>query len=830
MIRNTSLDGEFKLRKFDAQESLEAVLADEFIPEGWLDAPVPGDVRQALWRRGLITGFYMGKNLDAERWIDQSDWVYFRRFRMGERLGKAELVFEGVDTLASVYLNGRQIGSCANMFIPHRFEITDLLRYEETNTLVIRFPSPDQELKDADLTGLYPANDTQRLLLRKSQMNYGWDFCGHCVSRGLWKSVRIEQRNAPKIENAFLETLSLDENSAVLRYRGWVSEQRADLCLRVEIGGQTVQTPIASEAEGTIELKNPRLWWPRPYGSQELYDAHFTLFSGEEVLDERRFRFGVRTISLSQDKLPVGGREFVFVVNGRRLFIRGANWVPLHAIYANIEEKNYATYIERAKDANLSMLRVWGGGIYEPELFFDLCDQAGILVMQDCMFACGIYPQTDSYVDEARKEATYVSALYFNHACLAMWSADNENDQAYGWYGRAQDFPSNRVSRVGVAEGVCACDTGRPFLFSSPSSPFPDEPGGDDPNSDQQGDVHEYMTRYFRGHERYYKNIRHIVPRFLSEFGFCSLPCRDSVDKFNFFGEKLNLDADPYLNEVQAFTQLGIEGNEDRLIYFTQLGHAQGLKYWIEYLRSYRGICGGCLYWKFNDPLAPNRENMLFPTMMSSLDFYGQTKLAYYYTRRAYADVALVFREEESGALSVYGCNETLVDRVGGLCLAYRTFAGETLWKVETDAHLLHDAVQLLYRWEKPIWMDDRTPQGTLTAQFIGDGDVVQNRFFPLDIAGWIGFVPPMAVLSVSGLSRMGDEWSLRVEADRFAQDVTLWIQDADAWYSDNCFCLDKDESALIRFRLPASACRDRLLRVRALNARDIVFDLNPFL
>lgn len=825
MIR-MDLNGTWRLRRCEFSEPHDFVFSPDFLPEGWLEAPVPGDVRTALRTRGLIDGHYLGKELEKERWIDESDWLYYRRFTLPPTMHaqNAELCLEGVDTLAEIWLNGHRLGKCANMFLPHRFPLAGALIPGE-NAILIRIRSTVRALAGIDRTGLYPADDTDRLLLRKSQMNFGWDFCGHCLTHGLWKGVSLVCRQEAELGEPYLHTLSLEGQDALLaldadlRLLGDAAlAQRLSIRLRLwenETLALEKQWPASQASDARFTLPNVRLWWPRPYGEPFLYQAEIALLEGDHALELRRFRFGARTVELLQPALPQGGRRFVFRVNGRELFIRGANWVPLNAVYAEISPEDEAFFLNRALESNLTMLRIWGGGIYESESFFDFCDAHGLLIMQDFMLACGVLPQTEAFLDQVSQEVAWAVRHYRRRPSLALWSADNELDEAYRWYDMLDQFPANRVNRVAVRRAVEANDPFRPFLVSSPCSPFTDEPGHDDPNSPLQGDMHVYLTRFSKESPYYYKKLLEFVPRFMSEYGFSSLPCRDSYEKFNFFHKPLDMQANPWLGELQAFQRLCDQGDTDGMIYFTQYSHARALQYWIEYMRSYKGTCGGTLYWKFNDPVAPNRENMLFPSLMSVIDFYGMPKLAYDYARRAYADVILAFREEENRVV-IYGCNETRQAYAGELSLWWIAAGGSRTLLHHSRAELPPDASVPLADWQPGA--DQAALAGYLKAEFKGDISL-QNRFFPGDIGDYVGVRPPDAGLSCRRLSTDEQGMEVEVHSRRFAQDVCFCVLDRNALYSDNAFDMDPGETRRIRIDLEPSARPGKPVRVSALNA-----------
>lgn len=837
-MKTMDLNGTWRLQFFTPGAfSMEETEKDTFFPNTWMETNVPEDVRTVLRRNGYITGHFYGKNLDAERWIDEKDWVYYREFYVEKEREQEEnvLCLEGVDTLASVWVNGRLVGNCRNMFLEHCFDVTAVLQYGGWNRLCIQIYSPLKATEGAEREGIYPENDTTRMLLRKSQMNWGWDFCGHCLSVGIWKKVFLRSRS-----HALLSLASLTTEELVLpdgEGKAWERAERAVLRLRCEIdgdraagirltlrlAGETVyerELPAEEAADVTFSLDGPALWWPRPYGTPVLYQAAVQLLDGEgAILDEKRFRFGIRTVRLLQEK-EEGGRSFWFCVNGKRLFIRGANWVPVNCIYGEIRDEAYDRFFARVLDSNLSMLRVWGGGIYESDHFLDLCDENGILVFWDMMFACGIYPQDEAFLRETYEEVYRIVRKYQNRTCVAVWSADNELDEAYRWYDLLDHFQENKVNREAIRQAVEDVDQSRPFLVSSPCSPFAEEEGGDDPNSDRQGDMHLYLTRFQKGDEYYYKKILEQKPRFMSEYGFSSLPWESSFYRFNLWRGQLDLVKNPWLAQLPWLEEAGKRGDFSEIIYDTQLTHAQGLKYWIEYLRSLKWHCGGSLYWKFNDPVAPNREDMLFPSLMSVVDFYHQPKLAYYYARRAYEDVILAFREDGEGSLYVVGCNETEQRLSGTLQVEAKQYDGRVLWREERPAVIEADAATVL----SCISPDRRQcwrRENSYVRAFFTDGQTCWRNLFALTETGeWDRVEIPACSMEVKVLTWTEENLELWIRADSFAQDVTLELCETPAFYSDNSFCLEAGEEKRVTVRpekgdWQPAAGRERL-RVRA--------------
>lgn len=825
----TGLNGNYKLKYYEYDTFCIAEAMDaNFYPDDWMDTEVPEDVRTVLKRYGYIDGYYYGKDLDRERWIEEKDWVYYRSFTIKKELENQEtrICFEGIDTVAKIWLNGELLGMCKNMYLEHSFDVTKALRYGQENRLVIQVLSPIGYTEQISREGIYPKEDTTRMLLRKSQMNWGWDFCGHCLTTGIWKPVKLISTDSAVLGEARLITKRLEEGQAELQLECGVTDYgtcKPDVKIFIEMkaGEQCVysnEIPAKEAEKFPFSLENPIPWWPRPYGEPFLYDVRICLCEEDKILDERNFRFGIRTVELIQEK-DAGGRSFLFSVNGKRLFIRGANWVPLNCVYGEIRDEEYDSYMERIVDSNISMLRIWGGGIYESEHFLDLCDENGIMIFQDFMLACGIFPQNDKFLKEVYEETAAIVKKEAGRTCIVIWSADNELDEAYRWYDMLEHFQENRVNRIAVRDGVLHNDASRPFLVSSPCSPFEEEEGGDDPNSDKQGDMHLYLTRFQKGDEYYYKKILEQRPRFMSEYGFSSLPWEPSYYRFNYQREALDLVRNPWLAQLDWLDEAGKKGDASQIIYASQFTHAQGLKYWIEYLRSLKWHCGGSLYWKFNDPAAPNREDMLFPSLMSCIDFFGLPKMAYYYARRAYEDIVLAFQEDTKGNLSVFGCNETDQNPEGKLTVALKTYGGETLWSDSIASAIDRDNSRRLYTVPANILAQAPLYCCYISAEFSSRQGRYGNLFHLTEIGDWDRVKMKKADLRASVKTEGKDLLAIEICTDYFAQDVNIDILDADVYYSDNSFCLQKEESVTIKARLKNFDQNRGVLRIRAYNA-----------
>lgn len=856
-----SLDGKWKINWLSFEEGMEKILDENFVPEGWLTANVPQQVQSVLRKEGIIKGHTYQKDPEEDLWTEECDWVYYREFTGPEFVGKqGEVLLEccGLDTFCDVYLNGILVGRGNNMFRKFSFPVRGVLKPKTRNVIAIRFYSAANYVRHMEEKGIFSITTSDRILARKAQMNYGWDFCGRTVTVGIWKSIGIRMNDCPFLEDWFLETRKIEENKARLSFLANVRfpqlcgagekwRVRAELlhparesvvcCGEVKRQGETGKVEMEFEAE------DPLLWWPRPYGEPHLYRLRMSLFltdrdNRERVYETKEQNVGIRMIEVVR-RQQEDGRSFQFCVNGRELFIRGANWVPMRMVYTDIEEKDYETYLDYAVKGRISMLRIWGGGIYEHPRMFELCDEKGILIWNDFMLACGIYPQNDGFLDNIRLEAEQVVKEYRNYACLAIWSGDNENGQAYGWAGRDYEFMQDRIGNE-VLRKVCEeLDPRRCYIPTSPCSPDPDYKGGDNPSSPFQGDQHIYImsaspgVNAYRDYgNQYYKRILGFKPRFMSEFGFISLPEKETFYRYNFLRK-------PIRNREEMIKHLPMAGKYlerndfDHAIYYSQLFQAMALKFWIEYFRSLKGICNGTLYWKFNDPVADCPDQYIFPSHMATVDMYQHPKMSYYYTKRAYADVLVEIVEENYGdLLKIYLVNETLESLYGKLVLSVRDFTGAVLWHWEGMCQAKADAATLLHTVSGKELAQGREKERYLKAEWDFGGIISENRYYFVDINENDRLELPAAGLKCVECFCAEKQIKIRLKSACFARNVRLTLCGIRAHYSDNYFDLDAGEEKTVCVEVPVQEewkeIYSHVLSVEAENQERFVVLLEP--
>ncbi|GGL56588.1 glycoside hydrolase family 2 protein [Wenxinia marina] len=630
-------------------------LADEDGAHG-CEIRLPGeDGITALHRAGLIPDPYWGRNEYECRWVCERDWVARRTF---EHDGTpADLVMDEVDTVAEVRINGQVVAETRSAFRSYRVPVGDALK-AGGNEIEITFRSPVREGAKIAADLPFPVPQTYNCpiphgnLLRKQHCDFGWDWNIALAQFGVHGALRLEPSDAPRIER-----LRVWQDHAPGRVRLTVAADYTGPAQEAElsIAGATATARFENgRLRAELEIEDPVLWWPAGHGEPVLHDL--TVTAGD--LTEAR-RIGLRQIDLVSEP-DEAGRSFGLRVNGRDVFAKGANWIPADALNGRISRDGVRDLLQSAVDANMNMLRVWGGGRYEPDWFYDLCDEMGLMVWQDFMFACSLYPSTEEFLAEVAAEAEEQAARLQHHACLALWCGDNELVGALTWYPESRAdrdrylVSYDRLNRT-VEQGLKRADPAANWWPSSPS------PGplsfGDAWHDDSSGDMHFWSVWHESKDFEHYRDVR---PRFCSEFGFQSYPSMDVIRTF----------ADPadwnIANPIFESHQKNVGGNEriagtmfryfrwpqrfEDFVWVSQLQQALAIKTAVTSWRSLRPHCMGTLYWQLNDT---------WPVCSwSSLDYGGGWKLLHHFARDFYRPVTVV-AVPEGDTLRLIGVNDT---------------------------------------------------------------------------------------------------------------------------------------------------------------------------
>ncbi len=616
----------------------------------WIPAFVPGTIHTDLLKAGLITNPFEEKNENELEWISSSNCIYRTHFiypYIFDKKSSLKLVFEGIDTIADVYLNNRLLGRTDNMFLRYEFNISHLLKHGK-NSLELRFESPlEAGKKNIRKYGKTVSSDSSRYYIRKAQYSFGWDWGPSYPTMGVWRPVYLLYESQAVISRLKFDTERLTKYKAyvkvsftVLHNKGHVTAvlllSRGNRKLRreINIGNQ-------SDKEIRLIIENPDLWWPNGHGKQNLYDLEIQIINGSgKILGVRSTRVGIRKIQLQLKEKNKA--TFRFKINGKTIFIKGMNWIPADSFLPRVDQKKYRRLLTLAKNANANMVRVWGGGIYESDEFYDLCDELGLLVWQDFMFACGFYPENINFINSVSDEIKQNVERLMIHPCIALWCGNNENE--WIWYREKQrpisEMSGYKIFHKLIPDLINASGSSLPYR---PTSPFGEEK---DPNSQNSGNRHQWdiWSNWMD-----YNQVQNDRSLFVTEFGF-QAPA--NPDTFNGIipavKRRIQSSAFEYYNKqiegperVVRFiaAHLPLRTEWEDFIYLAQLNQALALKTCIEHWRSNKKT-NGSIIWQLND---------CWPvTSWSLIDSGIIPKISYYFIRNIFSETIIYFSKSDS--------------------------------------------------------------------------------------------------------------------------------------------------------------------------------------
>ncbi|MEU3413465.1 glycoside hydrolase family 2 protein [Streptomyces sp. NPDC006658] len=626
------------------------------LTEGWslrhgeelLEARVPGCVHTDLLAAGAIPDPFIARNETDVAWVGRRAWTYVRRLGHDSGHERTDLVFEGLDTAASLTLADSPLGTTRNMHRTYRFDVTG-----RTGELEVRFASAyDEAAAVRAVTGQRPnVYPEPSQYIRKMACNFGWDWGPTLVTAGIWRPVRLEHWSTARLaEVRPLVTVAEDTGRVEVRLRVERTERGRDKRLRVtaEVAGVRTEAELTGdEAVLGLEVPDPRLWWPRGYGEQPLYDLDLTLSDDSGPLDTWHRRIGFRTIGLDRSA-DEHGTGFTLVVNGVRIFARGVNWIPDDAFPSRITPERYRTRLAQAADAGVDLVRIWGGGIYEDHAFYDACDELGLMVWQDFLFACAAYPEEQPLRGEIEAEARDNVVRLMPHPSLVLWNGNNENLWGFRDWDWEEPLAGDSWGEgyyLGLLPRIVAeLDPTRPYTAGSPWSGSWDH----HPNDPAHGTHHSWEV----WNRQDYAEYRASVPRFVAEFGWQAPPALTTLRRA-LPGERLAPDSPGMLHHQKAEDGNGKlnrgvarhfplpEDDFDRWHYLTQLVQARAVAAGIEHWRSHWPVCAGTIVWQLND---------CWPvTSWAAIDGDGRPKPLYHELRRVYADRLLTLCPDPDG-------------------------------------------------------------------------------------------------------------------------------------------------------------------------------------
>ena len=792
-----------------------------------VNGTVPGHVHTDLLNNNYIKDPFWRDNDKQCSWVEDWYWSYEKTFEFHkeEAFDKHYLDFEGVDTFSEIYLNGTLIGTTNNMFISYRFDVTDSI-LEGTNTILVKILPCGEFTKDKTYEKYNGCFSSDRVYLRRMQCTFSWDWVARFVSYGIWKNVYVTSVKTAEIDNLYIYTHSISDGFATeyieietTRYNDKISD--IDVLIEDPDGNAVWNRKMHIYSDKIMlqaDIRTPKLWWPAGYGEQPLYKLKTTITDENGlVVDTKETTFGIRTIKVVQlideegsreeeqtkkvrewlktrncenDRNTDAGMGFCVYVNDARIFCRGGNWVPADPFPSRITEEKYDNLVRLAKDGNINMLRVWGGGIYENDAFWDACNKYGILVSQDFMMACGVYPyECDEFIEQLKEEAVYAVKKYRNHPSLAFWYGNNEN-------GMADDFDDpTTTSRIfwdkAILPALEKYEKSRPFF---PLSPF----GGKKNISLTVGETHfasiteDFLNRDFKD---YLECVNH-TGRFMSEYAMFGAPNMESLLKFMTYKDILvnnmfeyHTKDNPYKpegypslfeqNQIMADKFLGTWKTPEERVQKLEYTQYIVLRAAVEGARRNNFYCSGILFWMYND---------CWPASGWSMVDYYQTPKAGFYGFMQAAKPVIVSLNRTDKDIEVYIVNDRLCPASGTMNFKVYSFDGEVLYSKQESFKIEKNTTEIVYK--ASLGELPELDKNVIVVCEI-DGDFEKSRAY------YYAEMPHEMPLKKANVTVEVNGNEIKLTTDNYARIVELY---GDGVFSDNYFDLLPGETKVVTF------------------------------
>lgn len=781
---------------------------------GWFSATVPGDVHLDLLHAGKIPDPFYRDNESKLQWIEKAGWEYRTSIAATPAILAREhvdLVFEGLDTACTIFLNGQRIATPNNMFREWRIDVKSLL-HAGANDLQIVFPAPMKAAEAvAEKDPWHSRTHTDpKGYIRKAVYEFGWDWGPRFATSGVYRPAYLEAWDSARVHDVFVEQESISAAAADLDVHVNIlasKEAKALISVNYGVDGtdqhEERSVTLASGDNNIsfpIDITHPQLWYPSGYGAQPIYHFHVSVKEDGHELDSQDVKTGLRSVVLRRER-DKWGRSFEFVVNGIPIFAKGADVIPFDSFPNRVTEEKYRHILQSAKDANMNMVRLWGGGYYETQEFYDLCDELGLMVWHDLMFGNNWQPGTYEFKQDIQKEAEYQMTRLRNHPSIVLWSGNNETELLRDWNGNGQLPPEvhEHIWQDYLTEfsGVLATTAARvdpqtPYWPSSPSADYEELS-----DTYQSGDNHDWSVWHGNADFSEYEKRPW---RFVSEYGFQSFPEMKTIESFTLPEDRTSI-----FTPVMLAHQKNSDGNKiiqtymsryfgepkdfASFLYASQVLQAEGVKVGAESFRRKRPETMGSIFWQLNDcwPVAS----------WSSIDYDGRWKALQYYARRFYAPV-LVSPHFDGGTLSVYIVSDKTAPEEGQLRLRIMDFRGKVIQ--ETTEKVTIDPLASKVYQRLPI--TDLLSHGPLDlSNFVGVADLTVGG---QEVSSNLVFFVPWKQIHLipatvsADITQSGDGYNVVLRSPVLARSACLSFGEADVQFSDNYINLLPDEPVTI--------------------------------
>jgi len=794
----------------------------------WYPATVPGVVHTDLMDNGILEDPLFRLNERGAQWVDKEDWIYETTFNLDEETSSKEniyLLFKGLDTYADVYLNGTKILEANNMFREWKVDIKEIAK-QKGNQLTIYFHSPIkvdlpkwealpfqyEAINDqSENGGLF--NKRVSVFARKAGYHYGWDWGPRLVTSGIWRPVIIEAWNDLRIDNIHYIQKNVSSKNADIETMLEIVGDKDIAFAKVEIKDESSDKVLAAKVidiqKGlnkvmvSFSMKDPELWWSNGLGEPHLYSFNAKVSVDNSTIDNKVDKIGIRSIKLVRQP-DEHGKSFYFELNGVPVFSKGANYIPCDIFLPRVTKDIYKKTILDAVNANMNMLRVWGGGIYEDDYFYELCDEYGIMVWQDFMFACSLYPAEGELLENIRQEAIDNVKRLRNHPSIAIWCGNNECLDAWAIWGWKRDYTAKDPK---IAEKIWKQFYGQyfvvlpevvkeydPMTSYTPSSPFTDIDGRRDKTD---GDMH-YWDTWKKGLSiDTYNDER---SRYFSEYGFQSFPEWATVKLYASEERDWNITSEVMMSHQRGGTEAnqiiekclineyGKPKDFKSFLYMSQVLQGDAMKIAMEAHRRDMGYCMGSLFWQHNDcwPVAS----------WASRDYYGRWKAQHYFTREAFKDI-LVSPIANGDKLDVYIVSDRLKKVKGQLFISVLTLDGKIITNINKSIDVPANASTVVYSE-----LTDKLIKETIKEKIVitvtfkdQDNNSYTNNYFLLkqkDID------LPAANIKYE-IQPINNGFEVKLKSDKFARAVFMSIDGIDNFFEDNYFDLLPDTEKIVK-------------------------------